>query len=72
MKPTATPEEVQEVISGEASTPIFAQQLMTSREEARQALEDIQDRHRDIVKLEKSLKVRRHCRVPCAPTTAPS
>eukprot|EP01137_Pigoraptor_chileana_P034347 Opistho-2@26759 len=56
VKPDATADEVEKVLEGEGGN-IFAQQILsTSHAEAKQALEDIQDRHKDILKLEKSIK----------------
>eukprot|EP00126_Sphaerothecum_destruens_P009579 Sdes_comp20539_c0_seq2m15235 len=56
VKPDATAEEIQAVVEGEP-TNVFAQQIMSkSHAEVKQALEDIQDRHKDILKLEKSIK----------------
>ncbi|KAJ3055677.1 Syntaxin-1A [Rhizophlyctis rosea] len=56
VKPQATPEEVEKMVSGETG-PVFAQQIMSSgqRGEARRALQDIQDRHQDIVRIERSI-----------------
>ncbi|KAJ3039277.1 Syntaxin-1A [Rhizophlyctis rosea] len=56
VKPQATPEEVEKMVSGETG-PVFAQQIMQSgqRGEARRALMDIQDRHQDIVRIERSI-----------------
>ncbi|ORZ40644.1 t-SNARE [Catenaria anguillulae PL171] len=57
VKPDATPEEVEKVVSGEGGAAIFAQQIMPGAQymEAKQALQDIQERHQDIVKIEKSI-----------------
>ncbi|KAL7749584.1 hypothetical protein RI367_005140 [Sorochytrium milnesiophthora] len=56
VKPDATAEEVEKVTSGEGG-PVFAQQIMPGAQylEARKALEDIQERHQDIIKIEKSI-----------------
>ncbi|KAI9143497.1 t-SNARE [Paraphysoderma sedebokerense] len=56
VKPDATADEVEKVANGE-SGPIFAQQILPTAQymEARKALQDIQDRHQDIVKIEKSI-----------------
>eukprot|EP00123_Amoebidium_parasiticum_P007159 comp17925_c1_seq1/m.18209 comp17925_c1_seq1/g.18209 ORF comp17925_c1_seq1/g.18209 comp17925_c1_seq1/m.18209 type:complete len:302 (-) comp17925_c1_seq1:578-1483(-) len=57
VKPEATEEEVEAVLDSEQGNTIFAQQILSQgHAEAKQALEDIQDRHKDIVKLEKSIK----------------
>lgn len=58
VKPDATAEEIDRLIeSGE--TELFAQQILSSPQqaEARKALSDIQDRHEDIIKIEKSILV---------------
>ncbi|KNE65220.1 hypothetical protein AMAG_10868 [Allomyces macrogynus ATCC 38327] len=57
VKPDASPEEVEKVVSGEGGASIFAQQIMPGAQymEARKALEDIQERHQDILKIEKSI-----------------
>ncbi|KAI9173081.1 hypothetical protein H9P43_007212 [Blastocladiella emersonii ATCC 22665] len=57
VKPDASPEEVEKVVSGEGGAGIFAQQIMPGAQymEARQALQDIQERHQDIIKIEKSI-----------------
>ncbi|KND01395.1 uncharacterized protein SPPG_09095 [Spizellomyces punctatus DAOM BR117] len=56
VKPQATPEEVDKMMDGQQG-PIFAQQIMQSgqRGEARRALQDIQDRHQDIIRIEQSI-----------------
>ncbi|KJE96279.1 syntaxin 1.1 [Capsaspora owczarzaki ATCC 30864] len=56
VKPGATAEEVNQVLDSDRDPgAIFANEIM-SHAEAQQALEDIQDRHKDIVKLEKSIR----------------
>ncbi|KAI9208472.1 t-SNARE [Polychytrium aggregatum] len=56
VKPGATPEEVEKMMDGD-SGPVFAQQIMHSgqKAEAKKALQDIQDRHHDIQKIEQSI-----------------
>ncbi|RKO97242.1 hypothetical protein CXG81DRAFT_15985 [Caulochytrium protostelioides] len=56
VKPQATPEELAKVLDGE-SGPVFAQQVLSTgqRAEARRALQDIQDRHHDILRIEQSI-----------------
>ncbi|KAJ3293277.1 Syntaxin-1A [Borealophlyctis nickersoniae] len=56
VKPQATPDEIDKMMNGETG-PVFAQQIMSSgqRGEARRALQDIQDRHQDIVRIERSI-----------------
>jgi t-SNARE complex subunit (syntaxin) len=60
VKPNATPKEIQEVIENKSengNAQIFAKQVVNSgqKTEAKRALQDIQDRHTDIIKLEKSI-----------------
>ncbi|KAJ3218999.1 Syntaxin-1A [Clydaea vesicula] len=58
VKPTATQEEIQEVLENkEEAVPIFAQQVLSGgqKTEAKRALKDIQDRHTDILRIEKSI-----------------
>eukprot|EP00128_Syssomonas_multiformis_P016123 Colp12_sorted_trinity150504_noHs@34039 len=56
VKPDATEEEIAKVVEGEDAN-VFAQQILQpSHAEAKQALDDILERHEEIVKLEKSLK----------------
>ncbi|KAJ3215260.1 Syntaxin-1A [Dinochytrium kinnereticum] len=56
VKPTATPEEIDNVVNGE-SGPVFAQSIVQNgqKAEARRALQDIQDRHADVQRIEKSI-----------------
>jgi syntaxin 1A/syntaxin 1B/2/3 len=56
VKPNATKEEVEKMIDGEQGQ-MFAKQIVNSRQrqEATKALEDIQNKHKDIVKIEKSI-----------------
>ncbi|KAI8819261.1 t-SNARE [Fimicolochytrium jonesii] len=56
VKPQATTEEIKQMMDGEQG-PVFAQQIMNSgqRGEARRALQDIQSRHADIVRIEQSI-----------------
>lgn len=57
VKPDATEEEVDAILDNEKGDSIFAQQILSpGHAEAKQALEDIQDRHKDIIKLEKSIR----------------
>jgi len=57
VKPNATNEEVEKVIESGDVGPIFAQSIVMSGQqvEARAALEDIQNRHEDIVRIERSI-----------------
>ncbi|KAI9216857.1 t-SNARE [Blastocladiella britannica] len=57
VKPDASPDEVEKVVNGEGGAAIFAQQIMPGAQymEAKQALQDIQERHQDIIKIEKSI-----------------
>jgi t-SNARE complex subunit (syntaxin) len=61
VKPDATTQEIQGVLEGK-ETQIFAQQVVGSgqKTEAKRALKDIQDRHADIIRLEKSILVCGH------------
>ncbi|TPX35971.1 hypothetical protein SmJEL517_g01817 [Synchytrium microbalum] len=56
VKPNATTDEVDKMLSGETG-PIFAQQILETgqKAQARQALAEIQERHQDIVRIEKSI-----------------
>ena len=56
MKPDATADELEQVASQEGG-PIFAQQILpsVSQVEARRALAEVQDRHQDIMMIEKSI-----------------
>ncbi|KAI9011218.1 t-SNARE, partial [Gaertneriomyces semiglobifer] len=56
VKPNATEEEIEKVMDGKQG-PIFAQEIkMTGqRREAQRALDDIQERHRDILRIEQSI-----------------
>lgn len=56
VKPEAGAEEVNQILDSDRDPgAIFANEIMT-HSEAKQALEDIQDRHKDILKLEKSIR----------------
>jgi t-SNARE complex subunit (syntaxin) len=61
VKPNATPSEIKQVLENknEKNAQIFAQQVVSSgqKTEAKRALQDIQDRHTDIIRLEKSILV---------------
>ncbi|KAI8848275.1 t-SNARE [Chytridium lagenaria] len=56
VKPTATPDEIDSMVNGEAG-PVFAQSIVQNgqKAEARRALQDIQDRHADVQRIEKSI-----------------
>ncbi|KAI8915552.1 t-SNARE [Gorgonomyces haynaldii] len=56
VKPNATPEEIERMTDGEKGQ-MFAKQIMNTgqRNEAKKALEDIQNRHRDVLRIEKSI-----------------
>ncbi|KAI9098746.1 t-SNARE [Phlyctochytrium arcticum] len=56
VKPQATADEVEKMMDGQQG-PVFAQQIMQSgqRGEAKRALQDIQDRHQDIMRIEQSI-----------------
>ncbi|KAJ3023554.1 Syntaxin-1A [Thoreauomyces humboldtii] len=56
VKPQATPGEIKQMMDGEQG-PVFAQQIMNTgqRGEARRALQDIQNRHADIIRIEQSI-----------------
>ncbi|TPX44452.1 hypothetical protein SeLEV6574_g04493 [Synchytrium endobioticum] len=56
VKPTATAADVDKMLSGETG-PIFAQQILETgqKAQARAALAEIQERHADIVRIEKSI-----------------
>eukprot|EP01136_Pigoraptor_vietnamica_P021008 Opistho-1_new@70664 len=60
VKPDATAEEVNSLVEGAGdatNASIFARQILsTSHAEAQQALDDIQERHRELVKLEESIR----------------
>lgn len=58
VKPNATGEEIEKVLeSGADTSGLFAQQILMGPQhaEAKRALYDIQERHQDIVKIEKSI-----------------
>ncbi|KAF9532284.1 t-SNARE [Crepidotus variabilis] len=56
VKPDATPEEVRAVVNDEQGGQIFSQALMNSRyTESRQAYREVQERHEDIKRIEKTL-----------------
>ncbi|KAH6582910.1 hypothetical protein BASA50_006567 [Batrachochytrium salamandrivorans] len=56
VKPNATNQEIEQMMDGEKSQ-MFAKQIVNTgqRQEARKALEDIQSKHKDVVKIEKSI-----------------
>ena len=56
VKPNATPQEIEKMMDGEKGH-MFAKQIINTgqRQEARKALEDIQNRHKDVVRIEKSI-----------------
>jgi t-SNARE complex subunit (syntaxin) len=55
--PSASCPQVDNILDNEQGDSIFAQQILSpGHAEAKQALEDIQDRHKDIMKLEKSIR----------------
>lgn len=57
MKPDATPEEVKAVVNDDAGGQIFSQALLNSNRygEAKSAYREVQERHEDIKKIEKTL-----------------
>ncbi|KAI0724061.1 t-SNARE [Cerioporus squamosus] len=57
VRPDATPEEVKAVVDDDQGGQVFSQALMTSNRygEARSAYRDVQERHRDIKNIEKTL-----------------
>lgn len=57
MKPEASPEEVKAVVDDDQGGQIFSQALMSSNRygEARSAYREVQERHADIKKIEKTL-----------------
>lgn len=59
VKPNATHEEIEKAMESGAGSDLFAQQILMGPQhaEAKKALYDIQERHQDIVKLEKSILV---------------
>ncbi|KAJ8323248.1 hypothetical protein BDV3_004344 [Batrachochytrium dendrobatidis] len=56
VKPNATNQEIEQMMDGDKSQ-MFAKQIVNTgqRQEARKALEDIQSKHKDVVKIEKSI-----------------
>ncbi|KAJ3330166.1 Syntaxin-1A [Blyttiomyces sp. JEL0837] len=56
VKPTASPEEVEQMISGEQGS-VFSQAIVHSgqKAEAKRALQDIKDRHADVQRIEQSI-----------------
>eukprot|EP00121_Abeoforma_whisleri_P009507 Awhi_evm1s8743 len=57
VKPDVTDEEIDAALDSEAGDSIFAQQILSpGHQEAKKALEEIKDRHEEIIKLEKSLR----------------
>ena len=57
MKPDATPEEVKAVVNDDSGGQIFSQALLNSNRygEAKSAYREVQERHEDIKKIEKTL-----------------
>jgi t-SNARE complex subunit (syntaxin) len=56
VNPNATPEQLEAVRSGEGKS-IFSDEILTgSAAQAKQALGELQDRHKDIIKLENSIR----------------
>ena len=57
VKPDATPEEVKAVVDDDQGGQIFSQALMNSNRygEARSSYREVQERHADIKKIEKTL-----------------
>ncbi len=57
VRPDATPEEVKAVVEDDQGGQVFSQALMTSNRygDARSAYRDVQERHRDIKNIEKTL-----------------
>jgi len=57
VKPDATPEEVRAVVNDDGNTQIFSQALMQSNRqgESRAAYREVQERHEDIKRIEKTL-----------------
>ena len=53
MKPDATPEEIDDVMADGTANAIFTQELLADRstQAAKNALADIQDKHKDIMRL---------------------
>ncbi|KAK9764599.1 hypothetical protein K7432_007760 [Basidiobolus ranarum] len=56
VNPTATEEEIQQVLDSDEGGQIFAQGVLnSSRGEAKRVMKSVQDRHEDIVKIEKNI-----------------
>jgi syntaxin 1B/2/3 len=57
VKPDATPEEIDDVMADGTANAIFTQELLADRstQAAKNALADIQDKHKDIMRLEQSI-----------------
>ena len=57
VRPDATPEEVKAVVDDDQGGQVFSQALMNSNRygDARSAYRDVQERHRDIKNIEKTL-----------------
>lgn len=56
VRPNATDVEIEKVLDGGDAGPVFAQGMLTAQQlEAQQVLEDIQNKHEDIVKIERSI-----------------
>jgi len=57
VKPDATPEEIKAAVEDEQGGQVFAQALMNSNRygESRAAYQEVQDRHRDIQKIERTI-----------------
>lgn len=57
VKPDVTEDEIDDALSNEAGDSIFASQILSQgHQEAKKALEEIKDRHEEILKLEKSIR----------------
>ncbi|KAI8804710.1 t-SNARE [Cladochytrium replicatum] len=56
VQPNAKPEDIERMMDSEQG-PVFAQQILQSgqRAEARRALQDIQERHEDVMRIERSI-----------------
>ncbi|KAJ3122494.1 Syntaxin-1A [Nowakowskiella sp. JEL0407] len=56
VQPNAKPEEIEKMLDAEQG-PVFAQQILKNgqKAEAQRALQDIQDRHQDMVRIERSI-----------------
>jgi t-SNARE complex subunit (syntaxin) len=59
VKPDASRDEITRMVEGGATAPVFAAQIKMSgqKSEAKRALQDIQDRHQDVIRIERSIIV---------------